>query len=212
MTTTHSTDPAPARVKARGFVAATISFVAVFAAGATPIPLYDTYRTENGLTNDEFSLVAVAYFACAVFALLVLGRLSNHHGRRPVAIAALLLAVAGCITLLFVHSLPAGCPVLGNVPCLGAFLRRLYLLRLGAILGGAFAPTIAAALVPATGGTDAVSLYLVGMTLISLLAVSLVRDRSGMNLSIHNQAEQEVGALIFDRRTADVSDEPLRTN
>jgi MFS family permease len=104
MTTTHSTDPAPARVKARGFVAATISFVAVFAAGATPIPLYDTYRTENGLTNDEFSLVAVAYFACAVFALLVLGRLSNHHGRRPVAIAALLLAVAGCIALLFVHS------------------------------------------------------------------------------------------------------------
>ncbi|MGY3568187.1 MFS transporter [Sinomonas sp. RB5] len=100
MTTTHSTDPAPAR----GFVAAAISFLAVFAAGATPIPLYDTYRTENRLTNDEFSLVTVAYFACAVFALLVLGRLSNHHGRRPFAIAALLLAVAGCITLLFVHS------------------------------------------------------------------------------------------------------------
>ncbi|AXJ10228.1 hypothetical protein CFN17_11835 [Arthrobacter sp. PM3] len=54
--------------------------------------------------NDEFSLVAVAYFACAVFALLVLGRLSNHHGRRPVSIVALLLAAAGCLTLLWVHS------------------------------------------------------------------------------------------------------------
>ncbi len=95
--------PAPAR-QARGFIAATVSFVAVFAAGATPIPLYDTYRRVDGLTNDEFSLVAVAYFACAVFALLVLGRLSNHLGRRPVSIAALLVAVAGCVTLLFVHS------------------------------------------------------------------------------------------------------------
>ena len=83
---------------------------------------------------------------------------------------------------------------------------------LGAILGGAFAPTIAAALVQATGGTDAVSLYLVGMTLISLLAVSLVRDRSGIDLSIRNQAEQEVGALVFDRRTADVPNELIRTN
>lgn len=101
---THSTHLTATRVKSRGFVAPTVSFVAVFAAGATPIPLYDTYRTVNGLTNDEFSLVAVAYFACAVFALLVLGRLSNHHGRRPVSIAALLIAVAGCLTLIFVHS------------------------------------------------------------------------------------------------------------
>lgn len=89
--TTHSTTPTPTRVRARGFVAATVSFVAVFAAGATPIALYDTYRTVDDLTNDEFSLVAVAYFACAVFALLFLGRLSNHHGRRHVSIAALLL-------------------------------------------------------------------------------------------------------------------------
>jgi MFS family permease len=83
---------------------------------------------------------------------------------------------------------------------------------LGAILGGAFAPTIATALVQATGGTEAVSLYLVGMTIVSLAAVSLVRDRSGMDLSIRNQAEQEVGALIFDRRTVHTSHEPVSTN
>jgi MFS family permease len=106
MTTPQSTNTnsgAPGR-KGQGFIAATVSFVAVFAAGATPIPLYDTYRTADGLTNDQFSLVAVAYFASAVFALLVLGRLSNHYGRRPVSIAALLVAAAGCLTLLFVHS------------------------------------------------------------------------------------------------------------
>jgi MFS family permease len=96
--------PLTVTAEARGFIAATVSFVSVFAAGAAAIPLYDTYRSVDGLTNDQFSLVAVAYFACAVFALLVLGRLSNHHGRRPVSIAALLLAIAGCLTLLWVHS------------------------------------------------------------------------------------------------------------
>jgi hypothetical protein len=39
-----------------------------------------------------------------------------------------------------------------------------------------------------------------------------VRDRSGIDLSIRNQAEQEVGALVLDRRTVDVSGEPVRTN
>ncbi|MFF5793412.1 MFS transporter [Paeniglutamicibacter sp. NPDC012692] len=73
---------------------------------------------------------------------------------------------------------------------------------LGAILGGAFAPMIATALVQATGGTNAVALYLLAMTLVSLTAVSLLRDRSGIDLSINNQAEQEVGATIFDKRTA----------
>lgn len=105
MTQTH---PSPARstapARGRGFIAATVSFVSVFAAGASPIPLYDAYRKADGLTNDQFSLAAVAYFVCAVFALVFLGRLSNHFGRRPVSLAALLIAVAGCLTLLAVHS------------------------------------------------------------------------------------------------------------
>ncbi|MCW4465028.1 MHS family MFS transporter [Glutamicibacter sp. MNS18] len=72
---------------------------------------------------------------------------------------------------------------------------------LGAILGGAFAPMIATALVQATGGTTAVALYLMGLTAISLAAVCVLRDRSGIDLSVENQAEQEVGATIFDHRT-----------
>jgi MFS family permease len=78
-----------------GFIPAAGSFLAVFIAGATPIPLYDTYRTENRLTNAELSLAAVGYFAFAILALLVLGRLSNHLGRKPVAIAAVLAAIIG---------------------------------------------------------------------------------------------------------------------
>lgn len=74
---------------------------------------------------------------------------------------------------------------------------------IGAIVGGAFAPTIAQALVQATGGTTAVAIYLLVVVTISFTAVSMIRDRSGIDLSFRNQAEQEVGALVFDKRRAE---------
>ena len=64
---------------------------------------------------------------------------------------------------------------------------------LGAVIGGAFAPTIAQALLQATGTTASVSIYLVGMSVISLVAVSLVKDRKGIDLSVGNEAEQSRG-------------------
>jgi hypothetical protein len=64
---------------------------------------------------------------------------------------------------------------------------------LGAVLGGAFAPTIAQALLQATASTASVSLYLLVMAGISLLAVSLVRDRKGIDLSVANEEEQSSG-------------------
>ncbi|NKX51466.1 MHS family MFS transporter, partial [Arthrobacter deserti] len=71
---------------------------------------------------------------------------------------------------------------------------------LGAILGGAFAPTIAQALVQATGSTTAVSVYLLVVTLISIGAVLCLKDRRGIPLGLDHQAEQEVGATVFDKR------------
>ncbi|RAE78273.1 MFS transporter, partial [Burkholderia multivorans] len=64
---------------------------------------------------------------------------------------------------------------------------------LGAVIGGAFAPTIAQALLEATGTTASVSLYLVIMAGISLFAVSLVKDRRGIDLSVNNEDAQTVG-------------------
>ncbi len=61
---------------------------------------------------------------------------------------------------------------------------------IGAILGGAFAPTIATAIVKATGSTDAVTWYLAGMTLLGLVATLLLRDRSGIPLGPDHEAEQ----------------------
>ena len=81
---------------------------------------------------------------------------------------------------------------------------------IGAILGGAFAPTIATALVQATGTTVSVSVYLLVVTLISIAAVLVIRDRRGIDLGVRNQAEQEVGATVFDKRRG-ISTDDLAT-
>ena len=82
------------------FLAAACSLVFVFAAAGTPIPLYNTYRAEDGITNADLGIVSVGYFVAAATSLLVFGRLSNHLGRRPVALAALTSAAVACLLLI----------------------------------------------------------------------------------------------------------------
>jgi MFS family permease len=92
---------APSRI---GFAGAACSLVAVFAASASPIPLYELYRRTDGLSHADLALTAVAYFVAVMAALVVLGRLSNHLGRRPVTLAALAVTAAGTLVLTEVHS------------------------------------------------------------------------------------------------------------
>ncbi|MDI3387803.1 MFS transporter [Streptomyces sp. B-S-A8] len=68
---------------------------------------------------------------------------------------------------------------------------------IGAIIGGAFAPTIATALVSATGTTTSVMVYLAGMTVIGLIATLLLRDRTGIPLGPDHESEQAVSPLRF---------------
>lgn len=68
---------------------------------------------------------------------------------------------------------------------------------LGAIFGGAFSPLIATRLVQVTGGTTAVAVYLLVMTVLAIAAIWMLRDRSNIDLGIDNVAEQERGATIF---------------
>jgi MFS family permease len=76
---------------------------------------------------------------------------------------------------------------------------------LGAVLGGAFAPTIATALVQSTGSVHAVGVYLLGMFVLAVAATALLRDRSGIDLGVENQAEQEVGATVLEPRRKTVA-------
>jgi hypothetical protein len=74
-------------------------------AAAAPIPLYNIYRAEDGFANAGISMAIVAYAVGTIAALLVLGRLSNHLGRRLTAIASLGLLLQGCLRFLNVHDI-----------------------------------------------------------------------------------------------------------
>ena len=87
------------------FVSAVVSLVAAFAAVGSTIPLFNIYRAEDGFTNAGISLAVVAYSTATLTTLLVLGRLSNHVGRRPTSIASLALLVLGCLLFLNVHEI-----------------------------------------------------------------------------------------------------------
>jgi MFS family permease len=84
---------------------ASCAFVLVFATAGTPIPLYNIYQAQDGITKGGLGLVSAGYFVAAALALLVLGRLSNFLGRKPIAITALTCAAASCVLLLIMDGL-----------------------------------------------------------------------------------------------------------
>jgi MFS family permease len=100
--TATRTEP-PARL-GLAFGSAVAALTIAFAANAAPVPLYNVYREREGLTNGGLSLAVAAYSFGTIAALLLLGRLSNHWGRRRTAIASLALVAVGCLMLLQVHS------------------------------------------------------------------------------------------------------------
>src|SRR4051812_36527349 len=79
----------PGRTLRLAFLSAVVSLVVSFAAAAAPIPLYNIYRAEDGFTNFGISMAIVSYSVGTIAGLLVLGRLSNHLGRRLTAITSL---------------------------------------------------------------------------------------------------------------------------
>ncbi|MEV7631739.1 MFS transporter [Microbacterium sp. NPDC089318] len=85
------------------FLSSIVSLLAVFVASSAPIPLYNTYRAEDGLSNADISLAIVVYGLSVLAALLFMGRVSNYLGRRATAIASLLLLIVGCALFLNVH-------------------------------------------------------------------------------------------------------------
>ena len=101
----HNVAPAnnqarPVRTLCPAFLSAVVSLATAFAASAAPVPLFNIYCAEDGFTNADISLAVVVYDLPTLVALLVMGRLSNHLGRRPTSIASLGLLVLGCLLLL----------------------------------------------------------------------------------------------------------------
>jgi len=72
---------------------------------------------------------------------------------------------------------------------------------LGSILGGAFSPVVAAALLSATGTSWSITIYLVGVVIIGFLATMLLRDRRGIPLSPTAEDLQRTGMYIWQKPT-----------
>jgi MFS family permease len=61
---------------------------------------------------------------------------------------------------------------------------------LGAILGGAFAPAIAQWIIGTYGESWRVGLYIAVLAVISLIAVSTIRDPKGVDLNVHDHGSR----------------------
>ncbi|MCW2863420.1 MAG: major facilitator superfamily 1 [Actinoallomurus sp.] len=90
--------PAPRPKAALALLASVI--VSFLAASSAPTPLYAVYQAEWGFTPITTTVVFGVYAVAVLVALLVVGRISDHVGRRPVLLAA--LAVQAAAMLVFV--------------------------------------------------------------------------------------------------------------
>ncbi|MCW2582919.1 MAG: Major Facilitator Superfamily transporter [Klenkia sp.] len=71
-----------------------VLLVLVLAASGVPSPLYRVYAEEFGFSSGVITVVFAVYAFALLAALLVVGGLSDHVGRRPVLAAALVLEAA----------------------------------------------------------------------------------------------------------------------
>ncbi len=82
-----------------GFLAFTT--LCFFAASSTPTPLYHLYQEAWGFSSGVLTLIFAVYAFSLLAALLMGGSLSDHLGRRPVILAALLMQILSMLSFIF---------------------------------------------------------------------------------------------------------------
>jgi len=78
-------------------VVAMITAMTFSASGAAPTPLYHLYQEHFGLTPVMVTVIFAAYVLSLLLALLTTGALSDHAGRRPIALGALMLNIIAMV-------------------------------------------------------------------------------------------------------------------
>jgi predicted MFS family arabinose efflux permease len=76
--------------------------VTFMASASAPMPLYPHYQSQWGFSSLVITVIFGVYALAVLAALLVLGRLSDHVGRRPVLLAA--IAIQASTMWLFAHA------------------------------------------------------------------------------------------------------------
>ena len=137
----------PGRLPARAAFFLQASITVFFLAGsAAPTPLYAFYQREWGFSPIITTVVFGVYALAVLTALLIVGSLSDHIGRRPVLLAAiavqaatmLLFATADSVTLLLAARIVQGLATGAAVGAVGAGLVDLH--RSRGTLANAVAP------------------------------------------------------------------------
>lgn len=125
---------APARAwrlsHAASFVAVAAIFVLFAAASSAPSPLYVVYQQKWGFSATTLTEIFAVYVLGLIAALLILGALSDHVGRRPVlgaavaleAVSLIVFVTAGDVSALFVARLLQGIATGTAMTTLGAAL------------------------------------------------------------------------------------------
>ena len=88
------------------FVLASV-IVALLASSAAPTPLYAIYQTQWHFTPITTTVVFGVYAMAVLVALLTLGKLSDHVGRRPVLLAALAVHAGSLVVFATATGVPA---------------------------------------------------------------------------------------------------------
>jgi MFS family permease len=170
-------------------------------------------RLGQGPVLWAVTISAVVWLVSTWFA----GAVSDRLGRRTTYIIGFVVQLGGVLTLFpLVNAADFGSLVLGLAflsvglgltygpqaalyaelfPASIRFSGVSISYAIGSILGGAFAPAIATALVQSTGTTTSVTLYLAGMTVIGLAATLLLRDRTGIPLGPDHEEQQAVSPV-----------------
>jgi MFS family permease len=71
-----------------------LATLAMMATASAPSPLYSLYRERWGFSVTTLTVIFAVYVVGLLGALLTVGSLSDHLGRRPVLVAALLMTAA----------------------------------------------------------------------------------------------------------------------
>ena len=84
----------PSPVRRRGYILAAAVLLVMMAAGTLPIPLYALYQKQMGFGPLGVTVVFAAFVVGTLLALLTLGDLSDHVGRRKVLAIAVICGAA----------------------------------------------------------------------------------------------------------------------
>jgi predicted MFS family arabinose efflux permease len=76
-----------------------VAFTLVMAVGTAPAPLWPLYQADGGLATTTITVLAGAVVVGATVSFLLLGHLSDRHGRRRVLVPFLMVSVAALLVM-----------------------------------------------------------------------------------------------------------------